>query len=484
MKVKEYLLLVTSIVFLALTSCKKSFLDVDDTSQLYRQSYVKDLASMQQFMNGIYVMLNGSYEHGIGASYADAVADNLKPVTFGTQVLLSHYLWSQTATEKQEFSVGNASTSMNGSWTFGYQIIRACNFVIEEIDKYRGENSTSADKIKGEAFAIRAMVHFKQVNIFGQPYSYTPEASHPGIPYITTSDITKPFSRQTVAEVYSAMISDLNEAIQLLPQTVADTRYMNIAATKALLARIYLFKEDYTNAKALAVEISKQFSLLTIANGYPNDLFKDKMPLQSEILFRLTPQNLGAGTSSFLGRYLRGSLRRFTATNDIAGILMENPNDIRRNWATNVSGIWNVTKFPAGVTPEINPRPTMESSYYHPIIRSSEMFLIVAEGSLKTGDENTARIYLNAIRKRADPSIADVIATGSALLDSIYKERRKELCFEGLRMFDLQRLKLGVHRIDANTGAPTDLSYPSNKAISPIPLLDVRQEGLQQNPGY
>ncbi|WP_315816497.1 RagB/SusD family nutrient uptake outer membrane protein [Paraflavitalea speifideaquila] len=72
--------------------------------------------------------------------------------------------------------------------------------------------------------------------------------------------------------------------------------------------------------------------------------------------------------------------------------------------------------------------------YYPPIIRSSEMYLTAAEASAKINDDNTAKFYLNAIRKRADPTIADITATGNALIDSIYKERRKELCFEGFRM--------------------------------------------------
>lgn len=478
------------VLLLVLNSCKKSFLDIDNTSQLFRQSYVKDLNSMQEFMNGVQAILgNSGYENPSTAAYPDLVADNLKPLPAppaagaGTQAFLAHYTWTQQPNELQG-SPTDITTDMNSMWVVCYQLIRACSFVIEDIGKYRDENAVLADDIKGQAFAIRAMIHFRLVNIFAQAYKFTPGASHPGVPYITTSNIGKPYSRQTVAEVYNGMIADLNGAIQLLRSSVTDTRFMNIAAAKGLLARVYLFMEDYAKAEDIAEEISDQFPLLTIAGGYPNDVFKHKSPGQSEVLYRLTPINQPGTVSAFLAVRLKGPLFRFRPTDDIVNILIENPNDIRYGWATNSGGFWNVSKFPSSVTPELPEVTRAETAYYLPVIRSSEMFLTVAEAAAKTGDENKAREYLNAIRKRADPSIALVTATGPALLDSIYKERRKELCFEGLRMYDLQRWKLGVHRIDALTGAPKDLPYPHDKAVSPIPILETTLAGIPPNPGY
>jgi hypothetical protein len=169
-------------------------------------------------------------------------------------------------------------------------------------------------------------------------------------------------------------------------------------------------------------------------------------------------------------------------------ILNEDPNDIRKNWLKDsvVSGnkLPLVRKFPSAVAAEVISVTNPDLSYYSSILRSSEMALVMAESSAKTGDENTARTYLNAIRKRANPAIADVNAAGGALIDSIYKERRKELAFEGLRMFDLQRWKLGVNRGEVLPGAPNKLSYPNDKAIAPIPIDETRSSGIPQNNGY
>ena len=480
---KYYKIFLVALMLAAGTpACKNDFLDVVDNGELSRQSYVKDLNSMESFMNGIYVSLNRYFVHGIGAAYPELVADNLKPLTLPPQSLWQHYNWSQQKDEVGGYSPIETALNMNASWQGGYYIIRACNFVIEEVDKYRNENQVKADNIKGQAYAIRALVHFNLVNIFAQAYAFSAGASHPGIPYITTSDISEPYSRQTVAEVYNGMIADLGNAVKLLPANASDVRFMSRNAANALLARTHLFKADYPAAKTLAQEICNQVPLLAIADGYPNALFNNKAPAETEVLFQATPGD--NYSSRFLGTYLRGGLLRFNATNDVAMILQENLNDIRSNWVTNESGEWNVTKFPVSATGEPPLRSIPEADYYQPIIRSSEIFLTAAEACAQTGDENNARTYLDAVRRRADPSIGSSTATGAALLEAIYKERRKELSFEGLRMYDLQRWKKEVRRMDALSGAPAVLAYPSNKAIAPIPLQDIKLAGISQNIDY
>lgn len=473
---RSYHLIIFILLIIASGSCSKDFLDVKDNSNLNRQSYVKDLNSMGEFLNGVYFMM--STENSEPTAYPELVADNL--MANGSS-LKAHYNWSMQAQSSTPPPPSNLS--MYKTWQTTYLIIRACNFVIEDVDKYRNENAQKADNFKGQAYVLRALLHFKLVNIFAQPYKFSPNATHPGIPYITTSDITAPYSRQTVEEVYSTMIADITTAIGLLPSNITDIRYMNTVAARALLARVYLYKEDFSNARTLSTQLANQQPLMSIQDGYPTDLFKNKPPTETEVLFQFTPINdatVEGGISIFLGRQLESF--SYSATNDIAIILKENPNDIRSAWVQDTLGNkWKVKKFPQGVADR---GYTPSTDYYPPIIRSSEMFLTAAESLAKTGDETSARNFLNAIRKRADPSNTDVTETGQALLDLIYKERRKELCFEGLRMYDLQRWKAGVQRLDALPGSPTILPYPNDKAIAPIPVEDVKLAGLVQNSGY
>lgn len=465
-------------------SCKKSFLDVAGvTSPLYRENYVKDLNTMEEYLNGIYIEFNINWAGPTASThnkgYPEYVADNLKPVNANNTNVMAAYKWMQNPYGGT--APDYASANMSIDWQGQYRVIRAACFVIEDIDKYRRENPIKADYIKAQALFFRAIMHFKLVNIFAQPYSFTADASHPGVPYITTSNLSAPYSRQSVKEVYDAIITELNDAISLMNNTATpDVRYVGIDAVKGLLARVYLFKGDYSGALSLAKELCDRHPLMSITNGYPNAMFQHNSG-NSEVLFQSTPAGSYPTTTYFLGRYLKGPLLGYYATDDIAGILKESVTDARSTWVTISGSNWLVTKFPSGVA---GIPGTPEGDYYDPVIRSSEMFLIVAEAAFKTGDEQTARQYLNAIRKRADPSASDITLSGSELISVIYKERRKELCFENFRLYDLQRLGMSIQRLDALPGLPTTLVYPNNKAIAPIPQKDVEIAGLKQNEGY
>lgn len=467
---------------LSLFSCGKSFVELTDTSSLNRQTYVTDLNTMEHFVNGVYVMIDRDFMGNLGSLYADIVSDNLKPVSESYSDLLPHYSWTQIAELNPENAVGSSSTAMNGDWRSSYLDIRSCNFVIEDIDKYRNENPAKSDNLKGQAYALRAMIHFKLMNIFAQPYAFSAGATHIGIPYVTASDITQPIHRATVAENYNSVIADLQEAIKLMPEQTTDTRLMNQLAAKAILARVYLFKQDYVTALKLAKEVYQKVPLMPVSGGYPDKMFSYLSPNKTEVLFQLSPVYIkgsnGVG-ATFIGAFLR--IGTFAATNDITEILTEDPNDIRMNWVTSIDGIWVPTKYPAGVA---KLHPAAYCDYYQTVIRSSEMALTIAEAAAKTGDEGTSRELLNSIRLRANPLASPLETTGSALLDSIYKERRKELSFEGSRMFDLQRWQQGVHRKDAFIPAAANLEYPNNKAIAPLPLQDVQYANLQQNKDY
>jgi hypothetical protein len=468
-------------------SCKKNFLEVQDKSTILRQNYVIDLNSTGQYLTGIYISLSKDFYQGFHQIYGDMVADNIKPVTASSTTLASLYNWAQMSNLN-----GSTSNNMNGLWRYGYQLIRSCNFVLEKANEYREEDPVSADNILAQAYSIRSLMHYEMVNVFAQPYSFTADASHPGIPYITASDFTIPLNgRNSVAEVYDNIIKDLKTALSLYKPGTISPLYMNANAAKALLARIYLFKGDYTAAKGFAREVSTAIPIMAAsATGYPSKLFTDK---ETEALFQLNPSESGksmpssAGsftgtyTTNFQGRYFV-SPKNFVATSDIATLLTKSTSDVRKVWVTSASGgIWNISKYPQNV---ITGFSTQSSSYYQTLLRSSEMYLTAAEAYAQLNNEDSARFYLDAIRKRANSTLLPSTATGAALLDSIYTERRKELAFEGLRLFDLLRWKKPINRTDAWSNTVKSLSYPSNKAISPIPANDVNITGLSQNDDY
>jgi len=464
MKRNKRIYLSILLVFILL-SCKKDFLKTKLTSEIATEIYIVNLSTTEELLNGIYLKLGMNFFKSKFAIYPELISDNIKS-PFG--ISYPHYSWDQIPDDQ-----ASQESNMNEYWMQGYNIIRDCNYVIEYADKFQEEDLTKADNIRGQALAIRALVHHYLVNVFAQPFSFTSDGSHPGIPYVTMSN-PKAASRQTVAEVYNNIISDYLKAIQSI--TPSDNKSkITVKAAKALLARAYLFKGDYAKAKDIAVEVIKAAPLMLTPN-YPSKLYS---PEDTESLFWLSPAEEAFGSTTWQGFYF--SLHLFVATRDVVGILNELPNDVRRSWVMDVSGEWDIKKFPQSVVDGISD-PTI--AYYHTIIRSSELYLSAAEAYARLGIDDSGCFYLNLIRQRADGGAPLVTALGIPLLDSVYKERRKELCFEGIRMFDLLRTGKAVKRIDVNSPAPADLPYPSSKAIAPIPITDVRVYSLSQNPGY
>lgn len=469
-------LIICAVTVLIIASCKKDFLEVPDNRVLTRQDLIKDLTTTEQFLNGIYTMLASDLYNYSNVIYPDLIADNIKHSFSNSFAFVRQYNWTQQANDETGFSL--ESTNVNGmSYSF-YKIISACNFVLQKSQEYRSQNTSKADNMTGQALTIRALVHFWLVNVFAQPYNFSANGGHPGVPYLFEADYTKPVIRNSVAEVYNAMIKDLQDAIGLLPDNLNSKLFISRIFSQALLSRIYLFKEDYEASKNIARQVITKVPLMTV--GYPEKLFT---PDDVEAIFQLAPSYLTYSTT-FSGLYFSTTYwQLFAASDDIANILQENPNDKRRSWVAQANGIWEITKFPDSVDQSY---PYPAGSYSQTVIRSSELYLNAAESYLKlsTPNEDSARFYLDAIRQRADPSAAASTQTGQVLLDSIFKERRKELAFESLRMFDLLRWKKNVVRIDASDPSAKVLTYPSSKAIAPIPGLDVKVSGVSQNPGY
>jgi starch-binding outer membrane protein, SusD/RagB family len=487
MKLRQYIYV---IVIIALVSaCKKNFLEVPVKNAVFRQAYVTDLVTTGDYLNGIYIEL-ARFISNTGLNYTELIADNIKPVT-GSPVFTSYYGWNQQADDSKPAGIVATGINANGFWLSGIRIARECSFVIENADKYREQDPEKADNFKGQAYAMRAFIHSMMINVFAQSYSFTADASHPGIPYITSSDWTQPATRLTVAEVYNGMITDLNDAIQLLPNTqvvpsadFAHSRWHKTGA-KALLARIYLFKQDWLAAKNLATEVSMAVPIMTGTGNYPSRLFTNK---EAEALFQLPPSSsattAGAGSYNiqYSASWYSGTTYYLVASSGIASLLRENPADVRGAWVKDTtSNNIAIKKFPSNVYPGFS-IPSV--SYFQTLLRSSEMYLTAAECYAQLQNQDSAIYYLDAIRKRAVPLAPSTTATGTALLDSIYKERRKELAFEGLRMFDIQRWKQDVNRSAEVPANMRILSYGSDKAIAPIPSSDVLQLGMPQNSGY
>lgn len=363
-------------------------------------------------------------------------------------------------------------------WAEGYEAINMLNMIINadaDFDPPSGV-ATEYNQILGEAYALRGLVFFDMVKMFAQHYTFTADASHPGVPLVLESDVTNLPSRATVAEVYAQVISDVNQGISMMTYTRDGPFMMTEAGARALLSRIYLYMEDYANAVAMADAVinSGDFSLVT-GQAYVDQFVTGASP---EAIFELqfTPTD-NRGSDCLGCMYTATGYGDYLPAQDLLNLIPAG--DIRNQMfvvdplLTGIYASHRVAKWPTA---------TQEDNV--PVIRLSEVYLNRAEANAHLGNDAAAQADVTLIRQRGLASAPAVTATGQALIDEILIERRIELGYEGHRIHDIMRNKLSVTRTDC-TGDVCQITYPCQFCILPIPADEVNANpNITQNAGY
>lgn len=452
-------------------SCSESFLDIDPEQSVAAESAVVDLVTLQTALYGTYSKLqNNNYYGRTMYIIPELMADNLYLSSRNT----GRYL------EYENFVVSERNGEAEGLWEKGYEVIVNATRAIEGGKAIQGSSTTQQNSINqliGEAYALRALAHFDLVRMFAQPYNFTADASHLGIPVITEVNIvqTSP-SRNTVKEVYTQINSDLTAALGLM-QTLKGKGIFSVGAVKGLLARVALYQEDEVNAIKYSSEVIATGGYSLIANKDYATLWSTE--LNNETLFEIVFTISDNEGSNSLGHFFSVSGYADALVPTELYSLYETQ-DVRRTAITSGAkpsaekAAFFVNKFPKGTAADDNIK----------ILRLAEQYLIRAEAYAKEGENTLAQNDLNVILKRANANAANATETGDALLSRILEERRKELAFEGHRLFDLNRNKKGVKIIQSEKSIT--VSYPSDKFILPIPLKEINSNPniKPQNTGY
>ncbi len=366
-------------------------------------------------------------------------------------------------------------------WMFGYQAIDRANKIIDVAREGKitdGLYLVHKDRILGNALFIRALAHFELVRVFGQPAGYSIDNSHVGIPIITKgtyipADAEK-VSRATVAQVYTQVIEDMEEAISLLPAS-APNPFPSAITAKALLARIHLESRNWEKAAQLALEIidSQTFRL----NDHPSTFFSSPYSAESVMEIIHTQSDNPRNTRDDLANYWNPQERN-EITIPLRVVEMYEESDLRRNWFYNITSDdaidWYSGKY-------------MHQADNIAYMRYAEILLIRAEAlaMLNPGSVPQEAVdLLGKIRERAQASHV-IPETAEELFDAIMLEREKELMHEGSLFYDLKRWRRDDIRFSRAISNDDLLPWDKNRMIYPIPQreLDVNPN-LMQNPGY
>ncbi|MDN3586468.1 RagB/SusD family nutrient uptake outer membrane protein [Pedobacter aquatilis] len=479
-----YRILYASLMALSITSCKKEFLEINPEQQAAVNVVVIDLPTTRAAVMGTYSILQGAAYYGRSAVVLpDLMADNM---------YISRRNSSRYTSYDQYITITNDGTA-SGSWYAMYRTIVNANIIISKGEQLSVPASEQAEvsHLVGEAYTMRALAHFDLLRFYAAPYNATANATHIGVPVISKSgtskeDILNP-KRNTVKEGYDLIVSDLKKALTLMPATpvgftAANKGHISQFAAKALLARVYLYMEDWVNAEAMATDVivSNKFTLLSNAN-YQSGSTNFRTQNNSEAIFEVvynSTSNLGTDRlAAFL--FQGSSYGDGLATDDLFNLY--SAADVRKGFMTR--GSRTSAENPANVITKYNNTTTFEEGVK--VIRLSEVYLIRAEARAKqTGKDALAAADLDIVAKRADASAPTTVASGIALQNLILLENRKEFAFEGHRLFDLTRNKLGFTKYRTG-GITIPIANNSLKTVLPIPLAEMNANtNMEQNEGY
>ena len=337
-----------------------------------------------------------------------------------------------------------------------YEQIKGINAVLNGINDAEG-SVEEKEIVKAQALGTRAYYYFILVNMYGEPYNYNKEAS--GV--VLKLDVAyseEGIPRSTVEDVYTRIVEDLETASTLLnkhPKTRGDY-LINSTAVDILLSRVYLYMEEYDKAIVAADRAISTaeglFDYKTLPEGGIENLFYMTTYDNPEVEWLFSKVQV---PETFLIIPSNDLLSKFDV------------NDRRQDYLTYILKIEPVNNG-ANV-----------------MVRSAEAYLNRAEAKVLAANPDLVGALedLNELRRYRITNYSDVaIADAETLLDEIREERRKELCFEGHRWFDLRRYGMPSISHDMKLDAGDPLLRYTLREKDPLYTLPIPRVVLENNP--
>jgi len=538
MKTKIYLfiVLVTSVV---LTSCN-NFLTPPPLATNSLSTYFKNDSAAITVVNAAYVPLQWQ----LGGTYAnewfvgDVVSDDA--LKGGASLSDMQEVW-----QMENFQTTPNSQYLETFYSINYQGIFRTNFAIENINAMDSTaiNAALKGRLLGESKFLRALYHFKLMRYFGGIIK--------GDRTFTQTDAL--MARSSKADIVSFIRQDLNDAIKLLPlksqYPATEIGRATKGAAQALLMRVILF--DIQNSTNQTSDYNRVISLgdsivssneYTLDSNYA-DYFKVLVsPTIAQFVTENGPESvfeiqfMNEATSDYGGLgYTRGNFdpimtRTRTGsqgwgfnrpTQDLYNEF--EPGDARRDQAilpVDTADVYGSGKFYNGYHSRKAALGFWHGSVFYeaplahatrgpgntPVIRYSDVLLMVAEAACETNNLSEGILKLNLVRQRAknssanpsDPTILPPFPYGSYssnqndLRTAIRHERRVEFAMEGQRWFDLVRWGVADQVMNAyrlkyisQEGQEMSEFVKGKHELFPIPEIEMNNDPkLTQNPGY
>ena len=450
-------ILIAGIGAVTFSSCHRDYLSPIPQTSIADVSAFSTASRVQAQLLSVYSALkNGNFYGGRSVIYGDIRSEEFMNET--QNLITGSDVWAENPT--------NSTTAVTTLWAQAYYTINCANVFIDGMNSGGSAvvGSTLAANYIAEAKLIRAISYHTLLQFYARPYA-DGNGAKPGVPLRLTAIKGAGSSnlvRSSVADVYTQILKDLNDAEAGLPLTYGTTAAYNNTTRAhrntaiALKTRVYLTMQNYASVITEANKIVSATAPFTATTGVAHALQTDITKVfitpyttTESILSMPMTSTTGdyPGTQNQLGYYFsptssNGGVGNGEFSLNAAGIIADagwTATDKRRTFIKQ-SGSGSTLKN--WLVKYSAPNPYTD---YVPVIRYSEVLLNLAEAKVRSTSTVDAQAValINAVRNRSDASTtftAANFATSTDLINAILKERRIEFIGEGLRNNDLMRL--------------------------------------------
>lgn len=445
-----FLLLATVCQFL---SCKK-YLELKPDNKLAVPASVSDLQAILDYTNDMNLQTTPGFGSSSTVDYFLSEADyNGYPVA--TQKV---YYW-----QRGEYNFPD-------DWSKAYHAIFNANYCLEQINKIKVSDTTSAwNNVKGSAFFYRSFYFLRLLWDYAKAFDSSSFNKDLGIVLRLGSDFNVPSVRASVKECYDRVIADAKSSLDYLPDYPLQVLRPSKGASYGLLANAYLSMRMYDSAfrySGLYLQLNNE---LIDYNGDPdiNSDIANDVPFKRfnrETIF-YTTMNSDLLNNSWIAK-IDTTLYSLYDSNDLRKTAFFMPVD-------------NYFKFKCIYTGDIY--------YYFTGIATDEMYLVRAECEARKGLVASAMDHLNTLlikRWKTGTFIPVTADNANEALQIILTERRKELINRGLRWMDIKRLNKENANIVLERkieGQTFTLQPNANYYALPLPADVIKASAIPQN---